>query len=115
MGPAWGASDLPVTVFDRIVLPDAQSGETEDEHEKSSDPVSLCDYLLSSEERLDRSVVDAFLPGEAGAENHRNARVSIRLLHCHNWGSDLNFDGDGERNSHLAAAGLEKRGWEDVE
>jgi len=109
VGSTPGAQSLPVTVLDRIVLSDAQSGETEDEHEKSGDPVSLCHNLLPSEERLDRSVVDAFLSGEAGTENHRKVRVPIRLLHCHNLGSDPGIDGDGERNSHLAAAGLEKR------
>jgi len=97
-------------VLDRIVLSDAQSGETQDEHEEPGDPVSLCDYLLSPEERLDRSALDAFLAGEVGATNHRYGRVPIRLLHCHNLGSDLGIAGDGERNSCPTAPGLEKRG-----
>ena len=64
-----GASGLPIPVLDRIVLSDAESGETQNQHEEPGDPVPLCDYFLPSEERLDRSPLDALLAGEAGAEN----------------------------------------------
>lgn len=49
-GAAPGASDLPTTVFDRIVLSDAQSGETEDKHEEPGDPVPLTNisFLLKN-------------------------------------------------------------------
>jgi hypothetical protein len=59
------APDLPVTVLDRIVLPDAQPGETQDEHEEPGDPLPLCDHLLPSEERLGLSALEALSPGEA--------------------------------------------------
>ncbi len=115
MASTPGASDLPIPVRDRSVLSDAQPGETEDEHEEPGDPVSLCNYLFPPEERLDRSPVEELLAGEAGTENHRNARVPIRLLHCHNRGSNPGSDGDGERNSCLTAFGLENGEEKDVE
>ena len=46
------------------ILPDAQSGEIPDEHKEPGDPLPLCDYLLPSEKRLDRSVVEVFLTGD---------------------------------------------------
>jgi hypothetical protein len=110
-----GALDIPFTVLDRVVLPDAQPGETEGQHEEPGDPVSLCHNFFPPKELLDRSPVDAFFASEAGTENHRNARVPIRLLHCHNRGSDPGSDGDGEKNFHPAVSGLEKGWWKDVE
>jgi len=44
--PQPGAPDLSIPVLDLIVLPDAQSGETRDEHEEPGDPLSLCDHLF---------------------------------------------------------------------
>jgi len=41
MEPAPGAPGLPVTVLDRIVLPDAQPGENEGEHEEPNDPLPM--------------------------------------------------------------------------
>jgi len=66
-----GAPDLPIPVLDRIILPDAQPGETRGDHEEYGDPLSLCQLFLSSEERLVRSSVDAFLSGETGVISHR--------------------------------------------
>jgi len=103
-----GASDLPVTVLDRIVLPDAKPGETQDEHEEPGDPLLLCDYLLLPEERLDRSALDAFISCEAGAENHRYARFPIRVLYCHNLRRYLSINEGCERNCCVAPPGLEK-------
>lgn len=103
-----GAPDLPVTVFDRIVLSDEKSGETPDEHEEPGDPLSLCHNLLSPEERLDRSVRDAFLSGEAGAANHRNARFPMQLLQGHDLGGYTGIDGDSERNYCVTLPRLDK-------
>lgn len=66
MEPAPGAPDLSLPILDRVILPNAQPGETQDKHEEPDNPVSLCDYLVPPEEHLDRSALEAFLAGEAG-------------------------------------------------
>jgi putative transposase len=63
-----------------------------EEREESGDPVSLCHCFPPPEERLDRSIVDAFLAGEVGAENHRYARVPIQVLPAHVQGSVLGIE-----------------------
>jgi len=111
-GLAWNPRQVHQTYRSRFSIESSyrmrNHGETPDEHEESGYPVPLCHYLLSPQERLDRSGVDVFLSGEARATNHRNARFSIRLVHCCNLGCCLGIDGDGERNCHTKTPGLEK-------
>lgn len=108
MAPMSGASYLPFSAFDRIVLSDAESGQTPNEHEELGDPVFLRHYLLPPQERLDRFAVDAFLSGKAGAENHRYARFSVRVLHCHNLGGDPGINEDCQTDSRVTTPCLEK-------
>jgi len=56
--------------------------------------------------------VDGFLADGTWTTNYRYARILIRLLYCHNLGSDPGIDGDGERISHVTPPNLEKGGWE---
>lgn len=104
------ASDLLVTVLDRVVLSDAQSSETEDGHKNPSDPIPLCHCFRPPKEYLDHSVMDVFRAGEGKAENHRYTRFPVQLLHRHNQESNLDIDGSGEEISHPTVPNL-KEGW----